>query len=212
MTDTLSDVSITAPQTDTIPPRRTRRLFIPCCCGGCALLVLPFLVILLLSAPHAYAIPSAGMEPTLKGEDSPMADRILSSNWDYRFHPPHFGDMVVFLAPKKADAESAYKGVPQKENILVKRIIGLPQDTILLKEARIRWNGHEEIAYAVFRNGVQLDEPYIKEPMETPQPSAIYGVNKPIKLGTDEYFVMGDNRNDSNDSRYWGPLAANRVI
>ena len=57
-----------------------------------------------------------------------------------------------------------------------------------------------------------LVEPYIKEPMDPPSSAAVYGVDKPLTVGPNEYFVMGDNRNDSNDSRYWGTLEKKRIL
>ena len=62
-------------------------------------------------------------------------------------------------------------------------------------------NGQTITAHAVFRNGVQLVEPYIKEPMGDQPSSAIYGVTSELVLKPGELFVMGDNRNDSNESR-----------
>src|SRR5205823_9466268 len=122
-------------------------------------------------------------------------DHIFVNKLVYRYSDPKFGDIIVFKAPKSADAESAFKGLPQQENVLIKRLIGLPGDTIEVKEG------------AVYRDGQKLNEPYIKEAMSpVPLPGAKYGVDGAIHLNSHQLFVMGDNRNDSNDSRYWGPL------
>ena len=66
----------------------------------------------------------------------------------------------------------------------------------------------------VYVNAKKLNEPYIKEPMDpTLEPRYKFGANStPVHLGPDQLWVMGDNRNDSNDSRYWGPLDRSRVI
>lgn len=181
------------------------------------LVIRPFFV-------QAFFIPSESMENTLLGHDAgaPVAgdptkthketvhDHIFVNKLVYRFGHPNRGDIVVFRAPKVADAEHRFSGV-QVENVLIKRLIGLPGDTVEVK------NGH------VYRNGEQLEEfqnpkwPYsIREKMD---PNLEEHFNfatpwrgGPLKLGPHQYWVMGDNRNDSNDSRYWGPLDDWRVI
>ncbi len=169
------------------------------------LIIRPFFV-------QAFYIPSESMENTLMGHDEgtnqitgithndTIHDHIFVSKLVYRYSEPQRGDIIVFRAPRSADLESLAQHKPQQENVLIKRLIGLPGDTIEIKDN------------AVWRNGQKLNEPYIKGPMADPPPNAIYGVGKPLKLGPDELFVMGDNRNDSNDSRFWGPLKRDRVI
>ena len=149
------------------------------------------------------------MAPTLRGGDSQTGDRIVSSFWEYRLHPPRFGDIIVFMAPARADGEHT-DPVEKVENILAKRIIGVPGDRIQVKPAPEKIDGLP--VYAVYRNDRRLVEPYIKEAMYAPASGAVYGVEKPLTVGPNEYFVMGDNRNDSNDSRYWGTLEKKRII
>jgi signal peptidase I len=181
------------------------------------LIIRPFFV-------QAFFIPSESMENTLLGHDAGTNPITMSSHNDtvhdhifvnklvFRYSDPQHGDIIVFRAPARADAEHS-DPKEKKENVLIKRLIGVPGDHILVKEASVKTNdGRTTQAYAVFRNGVQLQEPYIKEPMESPAGSAIYGVNKELVLGPGQLFVMGDNRNDSNDSRYWGTLDKDRVI
>ena len=182
------------------------------------LIIRPFVI-------QAFYIPSESMESTLMGHDAgsdsmsgsshedTIHDHIFVNKMLFRFSEPQQGDIIVFKAPARADMESLNRNLPQKENILIKRLIGVPKDHILIKQSIVTWKGKKVKAYAVWRNGKQLDEPYIKEPMdETQSPGAIHGVDKEIVLGPNELFVMGDNRNNSNDSRYWGLLERNRVI
>ena len=207
----MTSIQPAAPENSKSPRRPIRRFVVPCC-GGCLLALLALLGFVLLSAPKLYYVPSAAMEPTLHGGDAATADHIISSNWEYRLHPPRHGDIVVFLAPARADAENISQHIPPRELVNVKRVIGLPGETIHIREARQQTGARNSTAYAVFRNGVRLLEPYIQEPMEPPMHSATYGIDKPIKLGPDEYYLLGDNRNDSNDSQYWGPLEKRRIL
>lgn len=200
--------------TDSIPTsyptpsrRQTALRWIYWCCGcGCLFALLP-VMLFFAASPRIYYIPSAAMEPTLHGGENVEGDRVLVSSWEYRFRRPRAGDLVVFTAPKAADAEAArLEARAPVENVLVKRVIGMPGDTIEVKPLRAG------SACAVFRNGTPLTEAYIKEPMDMPASSASYAVNRPLTLAAGQYFVMGDNRNESNDSQYWGPLAENRII
>lgn len=112
---------------------------------------------------NAY-IPTSSMENTIMTGDRVFGLRLVK---DYER-----GDIVVFPDP---DEGGIY---------LIKRIIGTPGDTIIIK------NG------SVFVNDVKLDEPYIKEPMRTDE---VFSIVVP----ENGYFMMGDNRNDSFDARYW---------
>lgn len=179
------------------------------------LIIRPFFV-------QAFFIPSESMENTLLGHDEYNAktgarhpdtvhDHIFVNKLSYRLGEPHRSDIIVFKAPKEADQEDANNNLPRQENVLIKRLIGVPGDTIEVKDG------------AVYRNGQRLDEynnsklPYsIKEPMnQSYEPMFKFGTDSttgPIKLGPNQLWVMGDNRNDSNDSRYWGTLDRSRVI
>jgi signal peptidase I len=126
---------------------------------------------------QAFYIPSASMSPTLE-----VHDRVLVNKLSYKLHPVHRGDIIVFKAPKNPD------GTPFDPQVkdLVKRVIGLPGDTI---EARA--DGH------VYINGQQLREPWLPPDLRT-DPGF-----PPIKVPPDSYYVLGDNRPDSKDSRYF---------
>jgi signal peptidase I len=112
--------------------------------------------------------------------------RILISRIDYLFGQPQRGDIIVFNSPRP---------LSPNEPPLIKRVIGLPGDVV------------EVIDTMLYINGELLDEPYINEPCN---PS--WCRDNRWELGTDEYFVMGDNRNNSNDSRRFGPVRRGNII
>jgi signal peptidase I len=107
---------------------------------------------------------------------------ILVDKVQYMFSSPHRGDVIVFKWPKDTSED------------FVKRVIGVPGDTV-----RVAVNGQ------VFVDGVAINEPYVNDLTNPYQPNT-------WKLGTDEYFVLGDNRGDSSDSRDWGPVPRDDII
>ncbi len=114
-----------------------------------------------------------------------IQDRLSVARPPYWFHGPNRGDIVVFDAPPNATQEGATAPY-------IKRVIGLPGEMLEVRAGR------------VLIDGQALDEPYTKEPSRHD-----FG---PIVVPEDHYFVMGDNRNNSADSRYWGPLDESRII
>ena len=147
-----------------------------------ALLVQAFLV-------KPYRIPSESMENTLL-----IGDRVLVDRISWRFTDPERGDIVVFHPP--------FTGP-----VLIKRIIGLPGDTVSLKDG------------AVYINGAPLDEPYVRpmrngrpEPTEPFSNGLPWALAEPYTVPADSYFVMGDNRTDSGDSREFGPVERSQMV
>jgi signal peptidase I len=140
-----------------------------------ALLIQAFLV-------KPYRIPSASMEDTLL-----IGDRVLVDRISWRLSQPERGDIVVFHPP--------FDGP-----VLIKRIIGLPNDEISLRGG------------FVYINGQRLDEPYVRRVDGRPEPSDPFSnglpwsLQEPYKVPAGSYFVMGDNRTDSGDSREFGPI------
>lgn len=134
-------------------------------------------------AIQPFYIPSMSMYPTLK-----PGDRILVNKLSYDFHPVHAGDIVVFRKP--ADDTSAG---PQVKD-LVKRVIGLPGQVI------------SSCGVQVCINGKLLKEPWLPPGTITEPPI------KTQKIPKGEYFVMGDNRTDSADSRVFGPIKKSLII
>jgi signal peptidase I len=121
------------------------------------------------------------MAPELK-----PGDRVLVSKLSYRLHDVNRGDIVVFKRPPHVQAGPEVKD-------LVKRVIGLPGDTV---EAR---NGE------VLVNGKALKEPYVPKGATTTSVS-------PTHIAKNHYWVMGDNRTVSEDSRYFGSINGDLIV
>jgi signal peptidase I len=143
---------------------------------------------------NPYRIPSASMEPTLHcarpvdGCEARFSDRVIANRFIYRIRDPRRGEIVVFHAPQTA-AQACREG-----GVFVKRIVGLPGEAISERDGR------------VYVDGRALAEPYIvpglRDHMTQTWP----------RLRAGEYFMMGDNRADSCDSRYWGAVPRANLI
>ena len=114
-------------------------------------------------------------------------DYILTDKISYRFRLPKRGDVVIFHSPT----------YPERE--FIKRIIGLPGEKILLKEGKI------------FINGKRLSEPYLP-PHTSTRPGLFLKEGKEVIVPLSEYFVLGDNRSNSSDSRDFGPIPRKAII
>jgi len=125
-------------------------------------------------------------------------DRILVDKLSYDFHGVGRADIVVFSTP--ADEHCA--GPPVAN--LVKRVIGLPGETISLSDGQ------------VYINGKLLREPWLTTAAATetdPGPSSKpYALQHPYKIPAGNVYVMGDNRAESCDSRYWGPIRESTIV
>ena len=130
---------------------------------------------LITSVIKNFRVKGSSMEPNLHDGQFLIVNRIV-----YHFHPPQRGDIIVFHPPYNNGKD------------YIKRVIGLPGETVEIREGR------------VFINGRELVEPYIREPG--------YRSWGPAVVGPDELFVLGDNRDHSNDSRSWGMLPISNVI
>ncbi len=163
-----------------------------------ALLIVGAIVLALVirgTLVQAFYIPSESMEPTLHGcSGCNNNDRILVNKLAFKFHDVHRGDIVVFTSPP-AEANSNIKD-------LVKRVIALPGETI---EAR---NNAIYITRVGQKDAQKLDEPYVNPACG--ERIADNLTTKTIPPGY--YFVMGDNRCASHDSRFFGPIKGSSIV
>jgi signal peptidase I len=143
---------------------------------------------------NPYRIPSSSMEPTLHcarpgdGCTTRFSDRVLACRICLRVRAPHRGEIVVFHTPPLAAIRCGMGGA------YVKRVIGLPGDT---------W---EERSGYVYVDGRRLDERYVPPSRRDARTVA------PIRIPRGRYFMMGDNRADSCDSRAWGTVPRKNMI
>jgi signal peptidase I len=164
------------------PPRSRRRIVIE---WGVILIIAVLASFLVrLYAVQTFFIPSGSMEPTLH-----VGDRILVNKLSVRFGTINIGDIIVFKAPPK---EKCGDG-PYTD--LVKRVIGVPGDIVSSK------------GNAIYINGTLLKEKWTYFPTLSPP---IPKMTKPLKAN--QYYVMGDNRANSCDSRFWGTVPRKDII
>ena len=157
-------------------------------------------------AVQNYRVEGPSMEPTVSGGQHLLVNRLVYLRFEtaglpdflpfvngaadgsvYAFHPPHRGEVVVFR-------------FPEEERDFVKRVVGLPGDTVEIRAGQ------------VFVNGEALDEPYVTEPDSDDM--------RPITVSEGAYFVLGDNRRRSDDSRprgtgpasQWRPVPADSIV
>jgi signal peptidase I len=164
-------------------------------------------------AVKPYVIPSESMLPTLQ-----VGQRLFVDRFSHRIGgAPKLGDITVFMPPSGAELaghqcavvgegpsyergparrRSCSRALPQTgPKAFVKRVVGLPGDRIAVQD------GH------VIRNGRRAREPFIAACGGGPECDL-----EAIVVAPDHYFLMGDNRGNSDDSRYWGPVSRSQII
>jgi signal peptidase I len=142
-----------------------------------------------------YKIPSASMEPTLE-----VGDMVLVNRFIYHFENPHRGDIIVFHPPGVGD--EAVKGDTTEASVnYIKRVVGLPGETVQILHGQVLICQRPHVGCYV------LHEPYLDQAEN--QDTGNFG---PYVVPQGDYFVMGDNRDDSLDSRFWGPVPRRNII
>src|SRR5262245_3815112 len=171
---------------------------------GLALLIQAFVV-------KPYQIPSPSMEPTLD-----VGQRVLVNRFIYHFNDPAIGDIVVFHPPVGATGGGPECGDPhsgqgtprpcakpdpeESDQNFIKRIVAGPGDRLSIR------NGQPVV------NGKMAQEDFI-DPCRPHEAGAVScNMPKPITVPPDDYFMMGDNRSRSDDSRLWGPVPRSWII
>ena len=153
-------------------------------------LVIGATVVLRMFVVQTFSIPSGSMLPTLQ-----IGDRIVVDKADFHIHR---GDVVVFRRPPLEEQDYAD---------LVKRVIGLPGETISSS------GGH------ILIDGKVLQEPWLPAgpdaytgALNEPDPHPQFDLPGPVRIPAGDYFVMGDNRTESEDSRFFGPIPRSLIV
>ena len=133
-------------------------------------------------AVQAVHVEGLSMFATLDDNDYLIANKI-----DYRLHAPQRGDIVILRPPTNNSTD------------FIKRIIALPGERLLIRDGTIYINGHK------------LDEPYLPEEWTQDASPAPWSIGDGQVIPPNDYFVMGDNRNRSQDSRFFGPISRDRI-
>jgi signal peptidase I len=132
-------------------------------------------------AVQAVHVEGLSMYATLDDNDYLIANKI-----DYRLHSPQRGDIIILRPPSDNSKD------------FIKRVIALPGEKLLIRDSFVYINGHK------------LDEPYLPEQWTTLNNWPANNSDGQV-MKSNEYFVMGDNRNRSQDSRLFGPISRDRI-
>ena len=151
--------------------------------------LLRFLVFILLFAfvirffvVQPFIVSGSSMYPTFENSECLLVDELT-----YRLSEPKRDDVVIFLFP----------GDSKNKRYYIKRIIGLPGEVLDIKGSDVYITNKEHA------KGIKLAQPFVRNNSYN---------NLHVKLKDSEYFVMGDNRSASSDSRYWGPVPRNYIV
>jgi signal peptidase I len=162
-----------------------------------------FVIAFLITAPfrlliaEPFVVSGSSMAPNFHDSDYLVIDRYTYAEWNIggwqlkKGQEPKRGEVIVFKYPKNI------------KEYFIKRVIGLPGESIRLSQ------GHVVISNSEHPEGFTLQESYLPSQIET---MGVLGNNGVLTLGEGEYFVLGDNRTASSDSRVWGVLPKNDLV
>ncbi len=148
-----------------------------------AILALLIVIPIRLFVAQPFIVSGSSMDPTFSNSQYLIVDEI-----SYRLNEPKRNDVVIFKYPRD----------PKLKTFYIKRIIGLPNETVDITGSNVTITNKEH------PEGFNLEQPFVKN-------APIYEM-KHFELKDNEYFVMGDNRNHSSDSRVWGPVPRKLLI
>jgi len=193
----VTEVNVTPQETVTDAPVRTRRKGLVREYGEAILIAVLLALVIRTLVVQAFTIPSGSMMDSLL-----IGDYILVNKFLYGPEVP-FSDkhMPGLRAPRRGDI-IVFKYPQDEKRDFIKRIVGTPGDTVQVRGPQ------------VFVNGTALREPYVKkvESLGGGQTYCAYAYGcEPTVVPADSYFVMGDNRDNSQDSRYWGFVRRDKI-
>lgn len=142
-----------------------------------------------------YLIPSTSMANTLVPGQRVLVDRMV-----YRYRAVHRGDIIVFRRPEPP------------HDVLIKRVVGLPGDLLAVRSGHLYINGVQQHESFVDKVDGITEPTDPADPYASAQPDAPWSLTQPFRVPAGQYFVMGDNRTDSSDSRYWGTVPRRAII
>ena len=142
-----------------------------------------------------YRIPSESMLDTLR-----PGDRVLVNRAVYHLREPHRGDVVVFLYPHDPSV------------VFIKRIVGVPGDVLEVRDGRLYVNGERPGEPYVHRTAGRTDPTVAQAAIAGSTLHDPWALAEPYRVPNGQYFVMGDNRTDSDDSRDWGTVPRTAIV
>ena len=162
-----------------------------------AVVVVAVLVALAVQAwvVKPYRIPSGSMLDTLRPGDRVLVNRVV-----YHLREPQRGDVIVFRYPQDPDV------------VFIKRVVGVPGDLLEARDGRLYVNGRKAAEPYVHRTGGRLDPTVAQAAIAGSTMHDPWSLAEPYRVPASTYFVMGDNRTDSDDSRDWGTVPRAAIV